>query len=197
MLRADIAHLDAILITHEHNDHVIGLDDVRPFNFMTGRDMEVYATSWVQEQLRVRFGYVFAANPYPGAPRVHLVDLDPESTLELKGVTIQPIRYLHGRLPVIGFRIGSFAYLTDIKTIEDAELEKVIGVDTLVISALHRNPHHSHLNLDEALDLIEKIAPRQAYLTHMSHRMGFHQEVDDSLPEGVNLGYDGLRILID
>ncbi len=197
MLRANIRTLDALLITHEHNDHVVGLDDVRPFNFMTGADMLVYATEQVQQQFRQRFAYIFEANPYPGAPGVLLQPLSADTPIRIKEVDILPIQFLHGRLPVLGFRIQEFAYLTDIKTIYPQELEKVKGVHTLVISALHHRPHHSHLNLEEALQLIEEIQPQQAFLTHMSHRMGLHEEMETSLPKGVHMGYDGLRIQLD
>jgi phosphoribosyl 1,2-cyclic phosphate phosphodiesterase len=197
MLRESIRSLDAILITHEHNDHVIGLDDVRPFNFMSGRNMEVYATGQVQDQLRQRFSYVFAINAYPGAPRIQFQTLDPKLPFQVGGVEILPVQYWHGRLPVLGFRIEDFAYLTDFKSIEPEELDKVKGLHTLIISALHHKPHHSHLNLEEALAMVRKIGPKRAFFTHMSHRMGFHQEIEKSLPEGVHLAFDGLRIQWD
>jgi len=167
MLRAKINRLDAILITHEHNDHIIGVDDVRPFNFRSRKEMP---------------------------PSVVLKDIQVDTTFQIGDTSIIPIDVLHGKLPVFGFRIGNFTYLTDIKTITDAELAKIKGTELLVISALHQRGHHSHLNLTEALDLIQKIKPTRAYLTHLSHKMGLHKEVEASLPSNVLIAYDNLEI---
>jgi len=194
MLRAKINRLDAILITHEHNDHIIGVDDVRPFNFRSRKEMPVYARLSVQEDLKKRFPYVFSDQPYPGAPSVVLKDIQVDTTFQIGDTSIIPIDVLHGKLPVFGFRIGNFTYLTDIKTITDAELAKIKGTELLVISALHQRGHHSHLNLTEALDLIQKIKPTRAYLTHLSHKMGLHKEVEASLPPNVLIAYDNLEI---
>ncbi|PSR14749.1 MAG: MBL fold metallo-hydrolase [Bacteroidetes bacterium] len=192
MLRAQVIDLDAILLTHEHNDHIIGLDDVRPFNFKRGGAMPIFCSARVAGELQQRFPYAFAANPYPGAPSFDLQTVTPQTTFTCGPFTVQPVAYLHGDLPVLGYRIGGFAYLTDIKTIGAAEIEKVKGVDILVISALHHELHHSHANLAEALALIEIIQPTQAYLTHLSHRMGCHAAVEALLPVGVKVAYDGL-----
>lgn len=198
MLRAHISNLDAILITHEHNDHIIGIDDVRPFNFMNEhRDMPIYCTPRVAESLLDRFAYAFAPSPYPGAPRLKLKNINTNLAIQLGNWQISPINYLHGQLPVVGFRVGDFAYLTDIKTITGKELAKLEQLDTLIISALHRNPHHSHLSLEEALSLIELINPRQAWLTHLSHRMGTHQAVSKLLPPNVDIVYDGMQLEFD
>lgn len=194
MLKAKIAHLDAVLITHEHNDHIIGLDDVRPFNFRSNNDMPVYARSKVQEDLKNRFPYIFSENPYPGAPSVVFRNIEVNKPFQIGETTIIPIEAFHGSLPVFGFRIGDFTYLTDIKTIRPSELEKVKGTKLLVISALHRKEHHSHLNLNQALKLIKKINPTRAYLTHLSHRMGLHHEVEKLLPANVFIAYDNLEI---
>ncbi len=196
MLRTGINSLDAVLITHEHNDHIIGLDDVRPFNFMARKDMPVLATKSVCGEIRKRFGYIFEANPYPGAPRLLLQEINKETPFHVVGYDITPLEVIHGKLPVIGFRLGNFAYVTDAKTIAPKEKEKLLGLDTLVLNALHHKPHHSHLNLEEALEWIKVLQPRQAYLTHISHRMGRYQEINKKLPEGVNLAYDGLEIVI-
>jgi len=195
MLRAGVSHLDAIFITHQHNDHIIGLDDVRPFNFRSRADMPVYCTKPVQAELQKRFAYIFATqNRYPGAPMVKLKAISKQRAFELAGTTVQPIEAMHGRMPVLGFRIGDFAYMTDVKTIAAEERAKLQGLHTLVLSALHRRPHHAHLNLEEALAMIEALQPKQTYLTHLSHSMGKYEAVERELPEGVSIGYDQLRI---
>lgn len=194
MLRAKPAYVNGILLTHEHNDHVAGLDDVRAFNFMRMEDMPIYCHRRVGEQLKLRFAYAFAKNPYPGAPMFELQYIDKQSPFQVGTFSIIPIEFLHGKLPVLGFRIDDLTYLTDIKTISDEELEKVKGTDTLIISALRRREHHSHLSLDEALALIERIQPRKAYLTHLSHWMGKHAAVEKELPPHVAIAYDGLQL---
>ncbi len=194
MLRAKINRLDAILLTHEHNDHIIGMDDVRPFNFRSGKDMPVYARSTVQKDLKRRFPYIFSDHPYPGAPSIVLKNIDTKKPFKIGETTIIPIDALHRKLPVFGFRIGNFTYLTDIKTISDSELAKIKGTELLVISALHQHQHHSHLNLNEALEIIQKIKPARAYLTHLSHKMGLHKVVEASLPPNVLIAYDNLEI---
>lgn len=195
MLRANVKKIDAILLTHEHTDHVIGLDDVRPFNFRYEMDMPVYGEKRVLDVIRTkRFAYIFEAHPYPGVPRVLLNEIDEHSLFEVEGIKVTPIRHLHKYLPVLGFRFGDFTYLTDIKTISDEELEKVKGTKYLLISALRKREHLSHLSLGEALELIEKIQPQQAWLTHLSHEMGKHEEVSKELPDNVAIAYDGLEI---
>lgn len=194
LLRAKVTDVTAILMTHEHNDHIIGMDDVRPLNFKHRKQMPVYAEPRVQTELQERFAYIFAKNPYPGAPRLILQNIDEDRIINIEGVEVTPIRAMHGQLPVFGFRFGDFTYLTDIKTISAKELKKVKGTKVLALDALHHSVHHSHLNLEEALALIEIIQPEQAYLIHVSHRMGLTQEVNKTLPEGVQLAYDGLVI---
>jgi phosphoribosyl 1,2-cyclic phosphate phosphodiesterase len=186
MLRTGIDRLDAILITHQHNDHIIGLDDVRPFNFRNNMDMPVYCTAPVETELKQRFAYIF---------EIHRISKN--QPFEVEGQQVIPIELMHGRMPVLGFRFSNFAYVTDVRTIAEEELEKLRGLDTLVLSALHHREHHSHLNLEQALDLIQQLAPRQAFLTHMSHRMGLHREVSQKLPENVAPGYDGLTFTVD
>jgi phosphoribosyl 1,2-cyclic phosphate phosphodiesterase len=194
MLRENVQSLQAVWITHEHNDHIIGLDDVRPFNFMSHEDMEVYATPRVIKEVKKRFAYIFETNPYPGAPRIRLIEVDRSQAFDCHGLSTQPVEVIHGRLPVLGFRIGNVAYITDAKIIAKEELDKLHQLDTLILNALHHNPHHSHLNLSEALEVIDYLKPRQTYLTHISHRMGLCKKIDPQLPEGVHLAYDGLKI---
>ncbi len=194
MLLAKVDRLDAVLLTHEHNDHIIGLDDIRPFNFRSGKEMPIYASPVVQASLKERFPYIFSHNPYPGAPSVVFRNIDAKESFQIGDTTIIPIEAFHGKLPVLGFRIDKFTYLTDIKTISDSELEKVKGTELLVLSALHHKEHHSHLNLSQALELIEKIKPACAYLTHLSHKMGLHDTVEKSLPRNVLIAHDNLEI---
>ena len=198
MLAANVQHLDAIVMTHEHNDHIIGLDDVRPFNFKQGGEMPVFASEKVQKELKTRFAYVFTDGDkrYPGAPMVSLISIEKNTVFNIKGLSFKPIEIMHGKLPILGFRIGNFAYLTDVLHIEEAEMHKLRNLHTLVVNALHHTEHHSHLNLTGALDLIDQLKPERSYLTHMSHRMGKHAEVNATLPDGVELGYDGLRLSI-
>ncbi|RMF00318.1 MAG: MBL fold metallo-hydrolase, partial [Bacteroidetes bacterium] len=189
MLGAQVHKLDAVLLTHEHNDHIIGMDDLRPFVFRQQRSMPIYCTKRVARELRQRFAYAFAKNPYPGAPRFELRDLSIDAPFIVGDIQVQAIEYLHGQLPVVGFRIKDFAYLTDFKSISDSEFAKLAGLDTLIVSALHHDPHHSHANLREALALIGRCHPRTAYLTHISHRMGLHAEIDRMLPAHIQLVY--------
>ena len=196
MLRANIREIDAILLTHEHNDHIIGLDDIRPFIFRMERAMPIYSSARVAKELKVRFAYAFDPNPYPGAPSFELINTDERSHFTIDNLRVDIIHYLHGKLPVQGYRVGNFAYLTDIKTLPEASLEQLFGLEVLIISALHQNPHHSHANLQEALDIIESIQPIKAYLTHLSHQMGKHKEVEALLPPNVSIAYDGLELSI-
>lgn len=196
MLRANVKDVEAILITHEHNDHVIGIDDVRPINFKQNKDMTVYAVERVINELKDRFKYVFAPNPYPGVPRLHLIPMHKSQPFEVAGQHIIPIEVMHYKLPVIGFRFNDFTYLTDIKTISDEELEKVKGTKTLVLGALRRRRHLSHMNIKEAIELSQRINPEITYFTHMSHDLGRHEEVIKTLPRNITLAYDGLQLEI-
>jgi phosphoribosyl 1,2-cyclic phosphate phosphodiesterase len=197
MLRARVSRLDALLVTHEHNDHVIGMDDIRPFNFINWQKMPVYATDAVQGELKKRFPYIFEEKSrYPGAPMVELLPLHKDVPFAIGDLAVTPIEVMHGKLPVLGFRFGGFAYITDMSAISAQEEKKLRGVEVLVVNALHFDPHHSHLNVEGALEFIRRIGPKQAFLTHVSHRIGLHAEVDTMLPSNVALGYDGLEIRV-
>jgi len=197
MLANQISRVDAILMTHEHNDHIIGMDDVRPFNFRYRQDMPVYATQRVQKHLRHRFAYIFEEkHRYPGAPRLFLHDIHKNESFTVAGIQVQPIEVLHGHLPVLGFRIGNFAYITDMKTITNEEFLKLEGVDYLVVNALHHQEHHSHMNLEQAIAFSRRVGAAFTYLTHASHRMGLHADVQAQLPAGVFQAYDGLSVQI-
>lgn len=195
MLTHNVSRIDAILYTHEHNDHTAGLDDIRPFFFRQG-DIPVFAHKRVLESLKKRFEYIFQTeNKYPGAPSVAVQEITNQA-FQFNSLTIVPINVMHNRVQVFGFRFGDFAYLTDVKTIEKEEIEKLRGVKVLVVNALRQEPHHSHFCLPDALEFIDDIKPERAYLTHISHVMGFHEEVQASLPENVFLAYDNLKITI-
>jgi len=193
VLRAGIKHLDAILLTHEHKDHTAGLDDVRSYNFKQRMDMPVYGRKEVLDQIKTEFAYIFRESKYPGVPRVELHEITSEK-FTVKDTIIEPIEVLHYKLPVHGFRVGKFAYITDAKTISKQEQEKIKGLDVLVLNALQKKPHISHLTLDEDLALIRELSPKKTYLTHISHNMGLARVVEPILPENVHLAFDGLKI---
>jgi phosphoribosyl 1,2-cyclic phosphate phosphodiesterase len=193
MLRANVSKIDGILFTHEHADHVAGIDDIRPFSFQIG-EVPFYGDKRVLDNIKGRFGYIFETkDKYPGAPSVSLNTIENKS-FQIGGIGVIPIKVLHGKLPIFGYRFNDFAYLTDVKTISGIEMKKLKGLKVLVISALRIEPHYSHLSLSEALEIIDELKPERTYITHISHKLGFHNEVEKSLPENVFLAYDELII---
>ena len=192
MLRAGVNRLDAILFTHGHKDHTAGLDDVRAYNYVMQRPMDIYAEKQVQETLRQEFSYIFAEDKYPGIPELKMHTID-ETPFIIDHTKVIPIRAMHLNLPVLGFRIGGMAYLTDANSISESEKDKLRGLDCFVVNGLRQEAHISHFSLKEALSLIDDIKPKRAYITHISHQMGFHRQVQASLPKNIFLAYDGLE----
>jgi phosphoribosyl 1,2-cyclic phosphate phosphodiesterase len=193
MLRQNVRHLNGILLTHEHVDHIFGLDDIRAFNWVQKQPTDIYAEERVQVAIRRIFDYVFATYRYPGIPEMHL-HLIENKPFSIGGLDVLPIRGLHYKLPVFGFRIGKIAYVTDVNKLEPEEREKLRGLDVLVLNALRKEEHISHYSLPQALQIIAEVKPKKAFLTHLSHQMGFHAQVQKELPENVFLAYDGLIV---
>jgi len=195
MLRANVKKLDGVIFTHEHADHTMGLDDIRPFFFRQG-DINLYAHKRVFKALAKRFDYIFTSKEkYPGVPSVIQHEIK-NTSFQLGNLEVVPVDGLHHKLQVFGFRFNNFAYLTDMKTVPNEEVKKLRNLDVLVVNALREEPHISHFNLEEALQFIEKVKPKCAYLTHISHLLGFHDDVQQKLPENVFLAYDNLTITI-
>lgn len=196
MLNNRLDDVDMILFTHQHRDHTAGLDDIRPINFLKEKSVPVYGEKMVLNQIKSEFSYAFEENAYPGVPKLSVHEIENKPFYLGKDYVI-PIRAYHHKLPVLGFRFGNFSYLTDASYIEHEELKKLYGSETLILNALRHEDHVSHFNLDEALDIVNQIQPKQAYFVHMSHDMGRQKVVEKKLPEGVNLAYDGLKISIN
>ena len=194
MLNCGTNSLDGILYTHEHADHTAGLDDIRPFYFKQGK-IDLILTKRVFSFLKKRFDYIFDdENKYPGAPSVNIKIINKNQKFILGDKEVVPIEVLHGKLPILGYRIDNFAYLTDVKSISDDEILKLKNLDVLVLNALRKEEHHSHLNLKQALSLSEKINPKKTFFTHISHHMGFHDEIQKTLPTNTYIAYDNLSI---
>ncbi len=193
MLSAAVKKMDAILFTHEHQDHTAGLDDVRAFNFLQKKAIDIYANDRVQKRLRQQFAYIFNNPDYPGIPQINFCGIS-EKSFYLNDLTITPILAMHGQLPVHGFRMGDFTYITDVNFIDEENLDKIRGSKVLVLNALKQKSHHSHFSLHEAVELAQALDVEQTYLTHLSHQMGLHTEVEKLLPAGVNIAYDGLTV---
>jgi len=196
MLRAGIKRLDAVLFTHEHKDHTAGLDDIRPFNFIQKIDMPVFARPNVMDQIRREYSYVFSPQRYPGVPQIKSIEIT-EAPFHVNGLTVTPIPVLHYKLPVLGFRFGNFSYITDANHIPEESMRLLEGTEVLVLNALQNEPHISHFTLHQAMEVAEKIGARQTFFTHMSHRLGLHANIDQQLPVGMALAYDGLELTLD
>lgn len=193
MLRENVQRLDAILITHEHKDHTGGIDDVRAFNYVMREPIDIFCEERAKLSIINEYSYAFTDNKYPGVPEIDLHTIN-EDLFVAAGLSVQPIRIMHFKLPILGYRIGRFAYLTDANYIPEDSLTKLDGVEVLVINALRKETHLSHFTLDEAISAINRINPRVAYITHISHQMGFHKEVQNDLPKNIFLAYDGLKV---
>lgn len=197
MLREKVENLDAILFTHSHKDHVGGLDDVRPFNYLQNKSIPVYAEKQVIDVLQREMPYAFnTKNPYPGVPKLDIFTIN-EQPFEIFGIKIIPIRAMHHNMPVLGFRIDDFTYLTDAGSIKDTEIEKIKGSSIFIINGIQWEKHYSHFNVEEAIDVIKKVHPKQAFLTHISHHLGPHAEAEGKLPSGVHIAYDGMVLNIE
>ena len=196
MLREKVQSLEGVLYTHEHKDHLSGMDDVRAFNYKQKQDMEIYCDANVERALHREYYYVFTENKYPGVPAVNINLID-KNPFEIGDMKVTPVEVLHYKLPVLGFRIEDFTYITDAKTISAEERDKIRGTKVLVINALRRKEHLSHFNLEEALEFIEDIKPDKAYLTHISHLFGKHRDIKKELPENVKVAYDGLKLILN
>lgn len=195
MLRENVKQLDAVIFTHEHKDHIAGFDDIRAFNFILQKKIEVYANSRVQEALRREFSYVFDEIKYPGVPEINLHTID-NHPFTINKTTFIPIEVKHFKLPVLGFRIGDFTYITDANYISEEEKEKIKGSKVLVLNALRREKHVSHFTFDEAIQLVDELKIPKTYFTHISHQLGLHDAVQEELPNHIELAYDGLKIVV-
>jgi phosphoribosyl 1,2-cyclic phosphate phosphodiesterase len=193
MLRENVQHVDAIFITHEHSDHIAGIDDIRPFYFKMEGDMPFFAKRNVLQSIRERFPYIFQENKYPGAPGIEDIEII-EKDFIFNGIKFVPLFLGHGKLDVTAFRANNLVYITDANSIPEHEFSKLENVDTLIINALRHEKHHSHFNLEEALYVVNRIKPNRTYFTHISQYLGFHDEVEKTLPENVFLAYDGLKL---
>jgi phosphoribosyl 1,2-cyclic phosphate phosphodiesterase len=196
MLRLNVRRLDAVLFTHPHKDHIAGLDDIRAFNFFTQRPMDLYANYLTEEALRRDFYYAFSDTKYPGVPELNLHAID-QNPFMIGDIHIVPIEVWHLKMPVLGFRVGNFTYITDANRIEADEKEKIRGSSVLVLNALRKEKHISHFNLQEAINLVRELDVQRAYFTHISHQMGLHETINRELPEGIELAYDGLTITVE
>ena len=193
MLREQVKKLDAVLFTHHHKDHIAGFDDIKAFTFLSGNPMEVYANALTEASLKREFYYIFSKDKYPGIPDInlHIIDMEPFS---IGDIPVIPILVWHLNMPVLGFRFGNFTYITDANRIDESEKEKIKGSEVMVINALRHMKHISHFTVEEAIGLVQEVKVPQAYFTHISHQLGKHNEVEEGLPKGISLAYDGLQL---
>lgn len=194
MLRENVKRLDALIFTHSHKDHTAGMDDIRAFNFFMQKPMEVYATDFTQQKLREEFPYIFNKSDYPGIPELNFHSIKGDTNFSIEGLEIIPIKVLHYKMPVLGFRFGNFTYITDANQIPEEEKKKIQGSKILVLNALQMEPHISHFTLEEAIEVAKEFNAETTYFTHISHRLGLHDEVSAQLPKGIELSYDGLIV---
>jgi len=195
MLREHVKHLDFVLLTHEHKDHIGGLDDIRAFNFTQQENMNVYANKRTCRAIRSEYAYAFDEYKYPGVPEINLIEID-KDPFNAKGISIQPIQLIHFKMPVTGFRIDKMAYITDASFISKEEMLKLQGLDLLVLNALRIKPHYSHFNLEQAINISKQLQAKQTLFTHISHAIGFHDQRNATLPPTIQLANDGLSIEI-
>jgi phosphoribosyl 1,2-cyclic phosphate phosphodiesterase len=195
MLRERISRLDAVILTHSHKDHIAGLDDVRAFNYLQQRDMPVYGTKQTLAQVQSEFYYAFEKDKYPGTPEIKLYEINDQG-FQVNGIAFTPLPVLHMKMPVFGFRVGNFSYITDANFIPEETFEKLKGTEVLILNALQKDSHPSHFTLSEALAVAKKVGATQTYFTHISHKLGLHKAIEKELPESVALGYDGLSFTL-
>ncbi len=195
MLRQEVKHLDAVLFTHPHKDHIAGLDDVKAFSFFSGNPMDIYANQLTEDAIRREFSYVFAEKKYPGIPELNIHHIDSEPFF-IGDIPVTPIKVWHLNMPVLGFRMGDFTYITDANRIEDADKSKIIGSKTMVVNALRHLKHLSHFSLDEAIALVTELGVPSAYFTHVSHQLGLYDTINPALPNGIELAWDGLNLSV-
>ncbi|MDR3273336.1 MAG: MBL fold metallo-hydrolase [Flavobacteriaceae bacterium] len=192
MLRENLWNIDAILLTHEHSDHVGGMDDLRPVNFLKQSDLPIYGMARVLESIKIRYAYAFGENKYPGSPTFDLHEVDNE--FDIEGLKVTPIQVTHGELPILGYKIADLTYITDASFVSEEEIEKIKPTKIMVVNALRKQPHRMHFSLPQALEFIKKVQPEKAFIVHIGFPMGFHDEVQKELPANVFLAYDGLRV---
>ncbi len=197
VLRSQITRIDAILLTHHHADHTSGLDEIRAFNFSQDQLIPIYAENYVLEDLKLRFDYIFGGVNYPGLPNLKLQLVEPGNSVNISGIDVLPVRIMHGELPILGYRIGNFAYITDANFIDEVTLSQLQDLDILIINALRQKLHHSHFSLQQSLEMIKVINAKKSYITHISHQMGTHQETELKLPTNVSLAFDGLILEVN
>ena len=195
MLKEKVDSITAVIYTHEHRDHVAGLDDIRAFNYIQKKKIDLYATKHVQQAIHMQFGYIFNEKKYPGIPEVNLIMIE-NKPFTIEGVEFIPILVKHMHLSVMGFRTGNFSYITDANFIHEEEKKKIYGSEVLVLNALRKEPHPSHFTLDEAIKLAHELKCKKTFFIHMSHQMGLHEEVEDELPENIHLAFDGLHLTL-